>query len=229
MQPLFSKYSSIKHAFIAAAMGLTAMTTAPSVHSAGVGWSIVPYFGFSQLGDQSASLVNAENIAPGNFNVAVDSGFTAGLSVRYDYKESPWTSEFGWEYRSNDSTITTADGSDLPSGNYASNVFYLNGRYQFNGTSRLTPWVGGGLTLIQEIDLDSENAAGERSFSDGGAVGFQVMAGIDYDLSERFYLTSELRYSSQAGLDLTEEGGAGKVSDIDYQPLTLGLGIGYRF
>lgn len=195
-------------------------------HAANNAWSVVPYLGLSQLGDQSPSLVDTES---SELNVAVDSGFTAGLGLRYDYMNSRWSSEFAWEYRSNDISSTTADGSTLPEGNYASNIFYLNGRYALTEAKRWTPWVGGGLSWIQEIDLDSEGADSERSFSDSGSVGFQIMAGVDYDISERIYLSSELRYSSQSDLELKEEGGTGRISDIDYEPITLGLGIGFRF
>ncbi len=153
----------------------------------------------------------------------------AGLSVRYNYADSPWISEFGGEYRSNDANTTVSDNKQLPSGNYASNTFYINGRYVLSKGSRLTAWIGGGATWIQEVDLDSEDADGERSFSDSGSIGIQALAGVDYELSERLYISSEVRYSSQIGLELSEEGGAGRVSGIDYQPVTLGLGIGYRF
>lgn len=207
----------------------SAALTSPPTHAASEGWSVVPYFGLSALGDQSPQVAGADNIADGDLDVAVDSGFTAGLSVRHDYKNSRWTSEFGWEYRANDSSTTAADGVSLPDGNYASNMFYLNGRYALTDKARFTPWVGGGLTWVQEIDLDSENSEGERSFASSGSMGFQLMAGVDYDLSERFYLSGELRYSSQRSIDLNEEGGSGRVTDIDYQPVTLGVGIGYRF
>ena len=197
--------------------------------AAGEGWSVVPYIGISQLSNQTPIIGGADDISDGVLGITVDSGFTAGLGIRYDYSDSRWTSEFGWEYRSNDSTTTTADGSLLPSGNYASNTVYVNARYALFEGNRWTPWIGAGLTWFQEIDLDSENSDGERSFSDSGSIGFQVMAGVDYDLNDRFFLTSELRYSSQTGIDLVEEGGSGRVSDIDYQPLTLGVGIGIRF
>lgn len=205
------------------------LTATTPVHAAGEGWSIVPYIGLSQLGDQSPDIAAADDIADGRLDIAVDSGFTAGLGVRYDYENSRWTSEIGWEYRSNDSETTASDGSVLPDGNYASNTVYVNGRYALSEGKRWTPWIGGGLTWIQEIDLDSENADGERSFENSGSIGFQIMAGVDYDLTDRFYLTSELRYSSQTGLDLDEENGDGRVTDIDYQPVTLGLGAGFRF
>lgn len=208
-------------------LGSSLLLTGKTTH-ANDGWSIVPYIGFSQLGDQSPDIV-ADGIAEGGADVSVESGFTGGLSFRYDYTDSRWTSEIGWEYRSNDSTITSADGTELADGNYASNTFYLNGRYALTEGGRYTPWIGGGLSLIQEVDIDSEGSDGERSFEDSGAVGFQLMAGVNYDLSERFYLTSELRYTSFTDLDLGEEGGDGRVTGLDYQPVTAAVGIGIRF
>jgi len=55
------------------------------------------------------------------------------------------------------------------------------------------------------------------------------MVGADVDLSERFYLSGELRYSSRTGLDLSSEGVGGRVSGIDHETVTLGLGLGVRF
>lgn len=192
-------------------------------------WSVVPYVGLSVLGDQSAGINDSDDMANGEFNLTTGSGFTAGISARYDYRNSPWISEFGWEYRSNDSSATTSDGESFESGNYASNTFYLNGRYAFFNESSYTPWIGGGAIWTQEIDIDIQSDATANSFSDSGSVGVQLLAGVDYNLSDRFYLTSEIRYSSQSGLDLTSENSAGHVSDINYQPLTFGLGLGIRF
>jgi opacity protein-like surface antigen len=222
------KISSTVFRIATLSLACSAALTVSPAQAAGDGWSVVPYIGLSTLSDQSPQVSGADGILDGELDVAVDSGFTAGLGLRYDYKQSPWASEFGWEYRSNDSSITTANGVSLPDGNYASNTFYLNGRYALAQGSRFTPWLGGGLTWIQEIDLDSENTDGERSFSDSGSVGFQLMAGIDYDLTERFYLTGELRYSNQRSIDLSEEGGSGQVADIDYQTSTIGIGVAYR-
>ena len=213
----------------AASLAISAALLTTSATAAGAGWSVVPYVGISQLGDQSPGLSGAADIADGTLDIAVDTGFTAGLGFRYDYPGSRWSSEFGWEYRSNDSDTTDATGLALPGGNYASNIFYINGRYALGEGKAWTPWVGAGLTWVQEVDLDSENTDGERSFEDSGAVGFQAMAGVDYRFTDRLYLTTELRYSSLTGLDLSEENGDGRISDIDYQPVTLGVGLGLRF
>lgn len=194
-----------------------------------VGWSVVSYTGLSLLEDQSPSFAATDTITDGRAQASVSTGFAAGLGIRYDYQDSPWSSEIGWEYRSNDTRITTVDGNSLPAGNYASNIFYLNRRYALTDDRPLTPWLGGGITWVQEIDLDSEASANERSFSDSGSVGFQLMAGLDYQWTDQFYVTGELRYSNLTDLRLSEEGGNGEVSGLNYQPLTLGVGIGYRF
>lgn len=201
----------------------------PMTSHADTQWSVVPYVGLSILGDQRAQANNLET-GNGSIDIAVKSGFTAGLSVHYR-DGSPLSGEFGWEYRSNDSTITDADGNTRPSGNYASNIFFLNARYHLPvAVARWQPWVGGGASWIQEIDLDSETLPAETSFSDSGAFGLQLMAGLDRALNDQWYLTSQLRYSNLRDLTLSEEGGgSGVISNIDYQPVTLQLGIGYRF
>lgn len=193
------------------------------------GLSVVSHLGFSQLADQTAVLSNLD-AGNGGADVQIDAGFNAGLSLRYHF-DSPFSSEFGWEYRSNDSVIVDAAGEALPSGNYASNIFYFNGRYDVSiATGNWQPWLGAGLSIVQEVDIDSESAAGELSFSDGGSIGYQLIAGIDLELAGPWYLTTELRYSDQRDLRLEQEGGGGGVvSGIDYQPFTVQVGIGYRF
>lgn len=205
------------------------LSAATSNSAKASGWSVVPHLGLSLMQDQNLNLEGFGAGQDGRAELSLDSGFAAGLSARYHYSDSRWVSEFGWEYRSNDAKITASDGSQLPGGNYASNIFYLNGRYRLVESQPITPWLGLGVLWTQEVDLDSENTAGERSFSDSGSIGYQLMAGVDYDLSERIYLTGEIRYSTQSGIDLNEENGTGAVTGIDYQPLTMSLGFGYRF
>jgi len=203
---------------------LTCIATTMTSHATAANWSVVPYVGLSVLQDQSAEIIGFDTDSNGRADVAIEDGFTSGLSLRYHYPETSWISELGWEYRSNDSYITTASGTRLPGGNYASNIFYLNARYRFVTGSQILPWVGGGVVWTQEVDLDSESTAGERSFSDSGSIGFQVLAGADYDLTERLYLTGELRYSHQSDLDLKEEaGGSASIIGIDYQPVNRRL------
>ena len=217
--------SALTILFIAAAS--TCSISTPS-RAADSGWSVVAHAGSSTIDDQSPIIANSPGLTDGPAQVTLDAGFTAGLGVRYDYENSPWVSELGWEYRSNDAQTSTAD-STLPGGNYASNIFYINARYQIKTGHAISPWLGAGITWEQEIDLDSEGADGELSFSDGGSTGVQFLLGADYDLSDRIYLSGEIRYANTSGISLSQEDGAGEIRNLDYQPLTLAIGLGYRF
>jgi len=42
-------------------------------------------------------------------------------------------------------------------------------------------------------------------------------------------VTTELRYYSITDVELEEEGGAAKVTGLNYQPLTIGVGVAFRF
>ena len=121
-------------------------------------------------------------------------------------------------------------GLGFTDGNYASNTIWLNGFYYFTGGQRLTPYLGAGIGLIEEIDIDLEAGdAPERSFSDNGDVTWQVFAGLDYRLGQRWDLNAELRYSILNDVDLKEETGDGRLSGLDYNPVTMQLGVRYRF
>ena len=217
---------------IARCAAVTAFAMLPLASSAAehTGWSVIPHLALSQMQDQQARQSGLTE-SDSSLDVGMEDGFSAGLSVRYDYGTG-WVSEFGWEYRSNDSSLTgLSEGVTLPEGNYASNVFYLNGRYQLpTQLGAWQPWVGAGLAVIQEIDIDSGEAEAEISFSSSGAIGAQLMLGIDRNLSDRWYLSSEIRYSHYSDLELAREGSEeGTITAIDYTPLSLQVGLGYRF
>jgi len=88
-------------------------------------WYLKPTVGLSQMGDQTGQTVGIGTV-DGPAEVNLSSGFTPGLAVGYQYGNG-WSAELAWEYRTNDSETTLADGTFYPSGNYASNVFALNG------------------------------------------------------------------------------------------------------
>ncbi len=190
-------------------------------------WSIVPNIGFSALSDESFAITNTADI-DNNYNLTTDSGFTAGLSVRYRYNPQ-WESEFGWEYRSNDSEFIPSPEPDITGGNYASNIFFINGRRYFTIGASWQPYIGAGLQVVQEIDIDYETAEGERSFSSGGDLGFQLMGGFSMPIGERLTFGAELRYGSITDLTLGGEGASGTVTAIDYETATAQVTLGWQF
>ncbi|REL35985.1 outer membrane protein [Thalassotalea euphylliae] len=191
-------------------------------------WFIKPYVGLSQISDVSGDAENINNIS-GNSDINLDTGFNVGLSGGYYYNDSIAV-EFGWEYRSNDSETNLANSFTYPDGNYASNTFYLNGLYHFAKTVNWQPYLGGGLIWVQEIDIDLEFEGNELSFSSDGDIGFQVMAGINYHLNNDWLIQLEARYSDITDIDLSgEERAIGNISGLDYQPVTLQVGLIYKF
>ncbi len=191
-------------------------------------WFVRSYVGLSHMSDLSSDFSNIDGLS-GNADIDLDTGFTGGIGVGYRYTDRVAV-EFGWEYRSNDSETTLNDISEFDDGNYASNIFFLNGHYLFDKSDKWQPYVGAGLTWVEEIDIDLERNGDELSYSGDGDVGYQIFAGINYDLNEAWKLQSELRYGSITDIDLEGEGNdVGKFEGIDYETTTLQIGLVYEF
>ncbi len=191
-------------------------------------WFVRPYVGLSQMSDLSSDFSNIDGLS-GDADVDLDTGFTGGIGLGYRYTDE-FAVEIGWEYRSNDSETVLADTSEFDDGNYASNIFYLNGHYLFPRNEAWQPYVGGGLTWVEEVDIDLERGGNELSYSGDGDVGYQVFAGVNYDLSESWKLQTELRYGSITDIDLEGEGSdRGEFDGIDYETTTLQIGLVYDF
>jgi opacity protein-like surface antigen len=204
----------------------TAMST-DSTRSMG-SWFIRPTFSASILSDQTAT-ASSTGTLDGQWTADTKTGFAAGLGVGYRYTPQV-TFELFWEYRTNDTdTLLVAEG-DLFSGNYASNLFYFNGYYSFPSRGQWSPYLGVGLGWVQEIDIDLESAGLERSFSAEGDVSLQVMAGVDYAIADRLAVNAELRYGNLTSVSVEgEENAVGIAEGLDYQPVSLGVGMKYAF
>lgn len=192
------------------------------------GWFVKPFMGISSLSDQSGTASNSNGL-DGDIDVATDSGLAAGLGVGYRYNER-LSVELYWEYRRNDSDSTIGATGEVLSGNYASNLFYLNGYYDLYRQEDWSVYAGAGIGWTQEIDIDLERNGIEQSYSGDGDISWQVMLGTDYQLSQNWALNAEVRYSSMSSIYLEgEENAVGQISGFDYDPLTIGLGLKYHF
>lgn len=221
-------YSSIKRSLIIAS-GLTCC----ALHSAAVsandsGWYLEPYLGLSSLSDQTGS-VDASNNITGSLDTGIDSGFVSGIALGYSYNQH-YSAEISWEYRSSDSeSVLTQTGQSFD-GNYASNIIYLNGYYHFDAMAGWRPYVGAGIGWVQEIDLDLEENATERSFSGDGDIAAQLILGADYQFQENWQFSTEVRYGLLSSVDMEgEENITGSLTDFDYNPLTFAVGLKYVF
>lgn len=191
-------------------------------------WYLRANTGLSLMDDTRGQSQSVGSI-DGSTKVELDDGFFAGMAVGYRYGPN-WAAEISWDYRSNDSETTLADGTEFIDGNYASNIFYLNGLYHFTARESWEPYVGAGVGWIEEIDIDLENAGGEISYSGNGDFGLQVFAGVNYLIDDNWAINGEVRYGDFDDIDLDGEAGAtGKIESLDYAPSTLQIGALYRF
>jgi len=192
------------------------------------GWFIKPSFGISTLSDQSGNATNAGQF-DGDWDVKTSSGFNAGLGLGYQYNPNI-SVEVYWEYRTNDTDTTIASTGDVLEGNYASNMFFLNGYYHLTPNQKWQTYVGAGIGWTQEIDIDLEENGVERSYSGDGDIGFQLMVGADYEVSDNLLLNGEIRYGAMSSVEMTgEENATGTLTGFDYNPLTIGIGLKYKF
>ncbi|GEA13272.1 porin family protein [Alteromonas sp. KUL49] len=191
------------------------------------GWYIKPYVGLSSMSDVAGKAENIEMVS-GSTDVKLGEGFNAGLSTGFYYNENVGV-ELGWEYRTNSSETLIASNMIYPEGNYASNTFFLNGLYQFDVNQRWKPYVGAGVVWVQEIDIDLESNGNELSYSGDSDIGYQAMLGVNYHMSDTWSAQFEARYLSLSDVELSGETTVGAISGLDYEPITLQLGLVYKF
>lgn len=208
--------------------GLAAILPLHQASAEESGWFARVYGGYSSISDIDA---DSSGVADGDVaaDVSVDGGHNAGLGVGYRF-DSNWAADLTWEYRTNDTETDLGDEVTYPDGNIASSTVYLNGYYHFSTTGKWDPYIGAGLGWLQEVDIDLEGNGPFRSYSGDGDIGYQLFAGANYPLSERWLLQGEIRYTSFTDLDLEGEGRTeGEFSSLDYEPLTIQFGVQYRF
>jgi opacity protein-like surface antigen len=191
------------------------------------GYYIKPYLGISKLSDSQADITNHTSLN-GAYDLKQDTGFAAGLAFGYQYN-STISVELAWEYLSNETKIDTQQlGVNLTGDNTASNLLLLNGYYTFANQSNLSPYLGAGIGWLQELDVDIKQNGREQSFSDSG-LAFQIMAGVRYPITQHWHADLQLRYLKATLDELDAESGAGKLKNVDYDPVTFQLGIVYLF
>jgi outer membrane protein W len=189
------------------------------------------YGGASMLGDQDLSQTGVA-AAGAKADASFDSGWMAGAAGGYYFTDNI-AAEIAWDYRSNGlDKANFGGGTNFSEGDFASNIFFVNGYYHFNPVmnSKFRPYVGAGLGFVEEIDIDLETAGGvETSYTNDGEVAYQLIAGASYGLTNDWDLTADVRYVRVSGIDLKNEKGAGELKNVDYDPVSLTVGAVYKF
>lgn len=161
--------------------------------------------------------------------IELGTGWNAGAAFGYRYGNNI-AAEVEYIYRSADvDTVRSGQTSITDGGDLASTAFMLNGYYRFSvRENRWTPYLGLGVGYANEVDIDLDNGAGAGAVDlEDSGFAYQVIAGIDYKISERVSISGDARYFSVPG-DV-ELSAAGNQIDLEYGGFSLQAGISYRF
>ncbi len=211
------------------AAGATALLSAPAA-AEDRGWYSRAYVGINGVSadDLTLTIDGTSTNADADFSAS----FTGGGSLGFRYNDKVRV-EAGIIYRTAEVDKITFDngGAEFTEGDYSSLTLDVIGYYDFDAlgaNGAWTPYVGGGLSYIQEVDIDFEDASGETSFETDD-IGFTALAGLRYEPSGPWWVDTEVRYLTAGEIDMdSEEAGGGTVS-ADYDALSLNVGFGYRF
>jgi opacity protein-like surface antigen len=159
---------------------------------------------------------------------SLDAGMVSGLAVGYRFNRN-FAAELDYAYRSNDidkikgtGGATIADGGDL-----ASVAIMANGYYYFDFAETWSPYIGLGLGFLQEIDSDVDlSGLTDQTDLEDQVFAWQAMIGAEMPLNNSWSFYGEARFMSSPGPELSNANGS---YDVDYENLSLIVGVGYRF
>ena len=98
-------------------------------------------------------------------------------------------------------------------------------QYHFTDLGAFKPYVGVGLNYTI-FTKDSFNTALGKVSVDGSSWGLAAQVGMDYALDKNWSINLDAKYIQ---MDTDVKLGGTKIGKLDLNPITYGVGIGYRF
>ena len=182
------------------------------------GFYLKAFGGVSTIGDTDVTLSTGGT----DTNVSFGSGTTFGGSFGYRYPGTSLAAEVEFTYRSGDSDMGATAGGD-----FASTALMVNAVYTLGQTGAITPYVGGGLGVITEIDFDVPGGGGETEYNARSGLAGQIFVGASYAITTRTSVFGELRYFDGGARTLATDSGA--TLDADYSTTYILFGARLQF
>lgn len=106
-------------------------------------------------------------------------------------------------------------------------------QYHFNPAGKIRPYAGVGVNWTIFYSDDASNAlvdaVGPTSVHLDDSVGYAVQAGVDFDITERWFVNLDVKYIDIDTTATLNTGGAINTVDVSLDPIVAGVGIGMRF
>jgi outer membrane protein len=184
--------------------------------------------------DESSSNINVGDDL--GFGLTIDNNTQLGLTAAYFITDRVNVEVLAATPFTHD--VNFAIDNPLGTGNQLGEVTHLpptvTVNYYFNDPSSVfQPYVGAGLNYTFIYDEQFTGANEEAGLSDlslDNSFGLAAQAGIDYQLSERWFLNAAVRWidiDTEASFNLGDT--RGSVSAIEIDPFAYAISLGYRF
>jgi len=159
-----------------------------------------------------------------NFDYEDDPGYNLGINVGF-FLTNKIALHVGFERKDNRIFLTNFPG---PTGfpirsktSLNSNTVYLSSNYYFFLERNFDPYIGIGGALLQQSNYDFIGADYEGS----GEIGLRGVLGFNYNFNSRWALNFELNYTAFSDIGL--EDSSMTIFEVEYNPLTINLGLIY--
>ncbi|HJV50887.1 MAG TPA: OmpW family protein [Noviherbaspirillum sp.] len=97
-------------------------------------------------------------------------------------------------------------------------------QYHFTPEAKLSPYVGAGVNYTRISNVNLLNGAGDL---DRNSFGLALQAGVDFKIDKNWSINLDVKkVQIRSDVNVT---GVGKVSNVQVDPLLVGVGVGYRF
>ena len=190
------------------------------------GFYATVYAQTSKLGSTTFNEIGNAGLGSG-LKASFGTGLGLGGDIGFRYGNG-WASELEWNWRRHDLKSLNRSGTTLASsGDFASNIIFVNGLRRFIGPAgSWTPYVGAGLGWVQEIDFDIPSGGTERAWSKSGKAAVQLIGGTEIPLGDTWRLTADVRVLRIGNVELpAEEGVTGRLTQPRYNPVSVQVGL----
>lgn len=106
-------------------------------------------------------------------------------------------------------------------------------QYHFNPAGKIRPYAGVGVnyTIFYADDASSAltGAIGATAVELDDSVGVAFQAGVDFDVTERWFVNFDVKYIDIDTTATLNTGGVINTVDVDIDPIVAGVGVGLRF
>jgi OmpA-OmpF porin, OOP family len=210
------------------ALAALAAIAADSARAQTPGWYIGGEGAWSHLGDQDATATAPGSSTP--LKIHPGEGFAAGINGGFEF-QSGLRLEGEAVYRRHDLNSSSSAGVTSPTHGSIGNVAIMgNAFYDFNNSTRFTPYIGGGVGAAR-LHLDDFNSVGSPGLSASDwRLAYQGIAGVRYTIDPHWSASLDYRYFAT-----TDPHFSGSVAGVpsglktDYHTHNVMLGIAYHF